>query len=187
MGATAYFLALRVVYLYTLPVDGRLAAMRFDSGGFNTAERVTAGLRHLGTILLGPERAGFNLPALLCWSIAAASVFKGAQRVFDKTVAFRALLLFAALPVFFFSGAIFSTASVMIAAWAAALWLMTFTLRRHLWLGRNLLRGSCSRYCGRREDGSSSASRLRRLRCGALTPPIPIRGMAARTGDASLA
>ena len=135
MGATAYLLALRLAYLYAMPIDPRLAALPGDAPGLPAGDRITVALRRLGTMLLGPERAGLNLPALLCWTAAACAVFGVAQRVFDKTTAFRALLLFSVLPVFFRTGSVFGPATVLIAAWALALWLMTFALRWEWRLG----------------------------------------------------
>jgi dolichol-phosphate mannosyltransferase len=131
-GATAYLLALRAAYLCTMPVSRRLAAMP-AAAGVSAGNRMTLGLRHIGTTLLGPYGAGLNLPALLCWAVGAWAVFQGTQRVFDKTTAFRALLLFSVLPVFFWSGSVFGPATVLVTAWALALWLMTFVLR---WEGR---------------------------------------------------
>jgi dolichol-phosphate mannosyltransferase len=129
MGATAYLLALRLAYLYTLPVGRSLAGLPAQVSGLSIGNRLTIGLRHLGVIALGPDRAGLNLPALLCWSVAAWAVFKTAQRLFDKTTAFRALLLFSVLPVFFWAGSIFAPATVLVTAWAFLLWLRAFALR----------------------------------------------------------
>jgi dolichol-phosphate mannosyltransferase len=135
IGATAYLLAFRVVYLFTLPIDARLAAMPTATPGLPLGVQTTVALRHLGTMALGSTRAGLNLPALLCWGIAAWAVFKTALRVFEKTTAFRALLLFSALPVFFWTGSIFGPATVLVTAWALLLWLMTFALRWEWKLG----------------------------------------------------
>ena len=129
IGATAYLFAVRVAYLYAMPVDERLAALPGDTSGLSIGDRITALLRHFGTMTLGPDRAGFNLPALLCWAVGAWAVFKAARNIFDKTTAFRALLLFSVLPVYFWTGAVFSPASVLVMAWALALWLMTLALR----------------------------------------------------------
>jgi dolichol-phosphate mannosyltransferase len=129
MGATAYLLVLRAVFLYALPIDKGLAALPAQPGGLSLGNRLTASLRHLGNIVMGPNPAGFNFPALLCWSVAAWALFRLTQRIFDKTTAFRGLLLFSVLPVFFFAGTIFSPATVLVAAWAILLWLMTFALR----------------------------------------------------------
>jgi dolichol-phosphate mannosyltransferase len=129
MGATAYLLALRLAYLYAMPIDPRLAALPGDAYALTAGDRLTATLRHLGSMLLGPERAGLNLPALLCWMAAAYAVFGAAQRIFDKTTAFRALLLFSVLPVFFWTGSVFGPATVLITAWSLALRLMTFARR----------------------------------------------------------
>jgi len=128
MGASAYLLALRVAYLYAMPIDRRLAAMP-DQSTLPIGDRLTVGLRELGTTLLGSQSAGFNLPALLCWGAAAWAVFNGARKVFDKTTAFRTLLLFSVLPVFFWTGTVFGPATVLMAGWAVLLWLMTFTRR----------------------------------------------------------
>jgi hypothetical protein len=126
--ATAYLLALRVAYLCAMPVDRRLAAMSAvpgSPGNLNAGARTILHLRDLGATLLGPNWAGINLPALLCWLVAAWAVFQTAKRIFDKTIAFRALLLFSALPVFFSTGSAFSPASLILAEWALFLWLMT--------------------------------------------------------------
>jgi dolichol-phosphate mannosyltransferase len=138
MGATAYLLALRLAYLYAMPIDPRLAALPGDAAGLSTGDRLTATLRHLGTMLLGAERAGLNLPALLCWMAGACAVFGAAQRVFDKTTAFRALLLFSVLPVFFWTGSVFGPATVVIMAWSLVLCLMTFTLRLEWKMGATI-------------------------------------------------
>jgi hypothetical protein len=147
MGATAYLLALRLAYLCAMPVDRRLADLELASRGIHTRSlgakaamlppgwgklaiwgNITVALRNLGTTALGQTRAGQNLPALLCWVVAAWAVFHGAQRAFDKTTAFRALLLFSVLPAFFWIGSVFSPATVLVTGWAAVLWLMTFAL-----------------------------------------------------------
>jgi dolichol-phosphate mannosyltransferase len=132
MGAAAYLVALRVVYMYTMPTDARLAAIPWKADGLTLPERVTAWLRHGGTMAFGGGRAGLNGPALLCWGVGAWAVFKLTQRVMDKTTAFRALLLFSVLPVFFWMGAVFSPDSLLVAGWAVALWLGVFANRRKL-------------------------------------------------------
>ena len=122
MGATAYLLALRVAYLYAMPVDSRLALLPGKNSLLSVGNRFTAGLLHFGTMMPGPERAGFNAPALLCWAVAACAVFNAAKQIFDKTTAFRALLLFSVLPVFFWTGAVFAPDTVLLAGWALVLW-----------------------------------------------------------------
>jgi dolichol-phosphate mannosyltransferase len=129
IGATAYLLALRVVFLFTMPIDGTLATMGNGPATMTAGDRITLVLAHLGAMALGPGRAGLNLPALICWVISAWCLFKTALRVSEKTTAFRTLLLFSILPVFFWTGSIFSAATVLITAWALLLWLLTFTLR----------------------------------------------------------
>jgi len=145
LGATAYLLALRLAYLYAMPLDQRMvdmaegmrgthiryfganAAMLRVGSRFALWDMILA-LRNLGTVVGGRTDAGLNLPALLCWGVGAWAVFQAGKRAFDKTTAFRALLLFSVLPVFFWTGAVFSPATVLVAEWALALWLMTFAL-----------------------------------------------------------
>jgi dolichol-phosphate mannosyltransferase len=129
VGATAYLLALRVVYLYKLPIARSWQAPPVLSAGLSAGNRITLELRGLGEAALGATRAGFNLPAMVCWTVAAWAMFNATRRVFDKTTAFRALLLFSALPAFFWAGTVFGPATVLLTAWALLLWLMTFALR----------------------------------------------------------
>ncbi|MGA3170822.1 MAG: glycosyltransferase [Chthoniobacteraceae bacterium] len=128
LGAAAYLLALRIVYLYAMPVSTRLVSLR-PQAQHNLGNQITVGLANLGTRLLGPDRGGLNAPAVLCWVIGAWAAFQTAKRVFDKTTAFRALLLFSVMPVFFWRGAVFSPETVLLTVWALVLWLMTIALR----------------------------------------------------------
>ena len=130
VGATAYLLALRVAFLFTLPIDRHLAVLPSHTEGVSIGIRLTVALRRLGQFLLGSgSRAGFNCPAILCWGVAAWAVFTITQRIFDKTTAFRALLLVSALPAFFFAGAIFSSATVLVTIWSLVLWLLALALK----------------------------------------------------------
>jgi len=133
MGATAYLLALRVAYLYKLPIDKSWQTPPDPSAGLTAGSLMTVELRHLGATVLASTRAGFNLPAMICWIVAAWAVFNATRRVFDKTTAFRVLLLFSTLPMFFWAGTVFGPATVLLTGWAFLLWLMTFALR---WKGR---------------------------------------------------
>ncbi|HEX4085726.1 MAG TPA: glycosyltransferase, partial [Chthoniobacteraceae bacterium] len=128
MGATAYLLALRVVYLYTLPLSARLAAARPSAGNW-----LPLWLRGIGAGLLGSTGAGINLPAIPCWLIAAWAVFQTSRRLFDKTTAFRALLLFSVLPAFFWAASVFSLETVLTTEWALAVWIISFPI---LWPGK---------------------------------------------------
>ena len=131
IGATAYLFALRAVYLYAMPIN------RDFGGALNVtlADRATGGLVHAAIAIVGSNRAGYNLSALVCWLVTAWAVFQFTKRVFDKTTAFRALLLFSALPVYFYTGAVFGPESVLIAEWAMVLWLLSFALRLEWRLG----------------------------------------------------
>jgi 4-amino-4-deoxy-L-arabinose transferase-like glycosyltransferase len=118
-----------VAYLYTLPINRRLAAMSDWAARLSLGNGITATLRHLGIAILGSNRAGYNLPAILCWCVAAWAVFQTTRRIFDKTTAFRSLLLVSVLPIFFLGGTIFAPDTVLVAAWALVLWWMTFVRR----------------------------------------------------------
>jgi len=129
IGAAAYLFVLRAVYLYRMPIDKSWATPPAPEALISPGSMITIKLQHLGTLAAGPARAGFNIPALLCWCIAAWAIFNATRRIYDKTTGFRALLLFSALPVFFFAGAEFGPEAVLITAWALLLWLMSFALR----------------------------------------------------------
>lgn len=129
IGAAAYLLALRIVYLHAMPVNPRLAALPWNGEGLSAGDRLTASLRALGVRLLGGTWAGFNVAAPLCWCVGAWAIFHATHRLCNKTAAFQALLLYSVLPVFFVTGAMFSQDSVLIAVWALVLWLITFPLR----------------------------------------------------------
>jgi len=123
IGVTAYLFALRVAFLYTMPIDARIIRR------LTLLDVMAAHMRHCGTTILGSGRAGLNFPALVCWCLAAWAVFKMALRVADKTTAFRCLLLFSVLPVFFWTGSIFSDATVLTMVWALALWPIASAVR----------------------------------------------------------
>ena len=126
IGATAYLLALRVAYLFAMPIDPRTAQLTGSRLPIAPLALASLGLLHFGTALLGPGRAGFNLLAIVCWCVAAWLVFKTTQHTFDKTTAFRSLLLFSVLPVFFKIGSEFSPATVVVTGFAVVLWLLSF-------------------------------------------------------------
>jgi dolichol-phosphate mannosyltransferase len=126
IGASAYLLALRVVYLYAMPISARIAVMQGAWAAPGVHKPVSLRLVHLGIALLGPGRAGYNLPAILCWAVGAWAMFNLAHRLFDKTVAFRTLLLFSVLPVFFWTGSVFGPETVYLTAWALWLWFLTW-------------------------------------------------------------
>jgi dolichol-phosphate mannosyltransferase len=129
LGATAYLFALRAAYLFTIPIDPRLAVMPGYPGGLHAGNQISIDLRNFGEILFHGARAGINAPAMLCWVIVALAAFQITRRLFDKTTAFRALLLVSVLPAFVRPCTVFSPATVIITVWAVVLWLMSFALR----------------------------------------------------------
>jgi dolichol-phosphate mannosyltransferase len=129
LGATAYLLALRMVYLYAIPINRGLAALPGENADASLGDRLTAGLVHLGTAILGPNAAGMNLPAFFCWAVMVYALFTGINRAFDKTTAFRSMLLFSVLPVFFWTGSQFGPVTVFLTACAVILWSLSFLIR----------------------------------------------------------
>ncbi|MEA3186402.1 MAG: dolichol-phosphate mannosyltransferase [Chthoniobacter sp.] len=126
LGVVAFLLALRVVYC--APVE----LLPEEAYYWNYAQHpalsyldhppMVAWLISCGTFLLGHNSAGVRLGALGCWLIAAFFIFRLARDFFDKTVAFRAVMLLALLPAFFGIGTLMTPDAPLIACWAGALY-----------------------------------------------------------------
>jgi dolichol-phosphate mannosyltransferase len=129
IGAAVYLFVLRAVYLFKMPILRSWSSPPGPRTPVSLGSLITLQLHHLGILVAGSNMAGFNIPALFCWCIAAWAVFDTGRRIYDKTTGFRALLLFSALPVYFRAGAEFGPETVIITAWALALWLMAFAFR----------------------------------------------------------
>ena len=129
IGASAYLFVLRAVYLYKMPILKSWSVPPAPGTPVSLGSLLTLKLHDLGIAFAGSNRTGFNIPALVCWCIAAWAVFNATRRIYDKTTGFRALLLFSTLPVFFGAGAEFGPETVIITTWALLVWLMTFALR----------------------------------------------------------
>jgi dolichol-phosphate mannosyltransferase len=129
IGTAAYLIVLRAVYLFRMPINQSWENPPPPGEPISLGTMMTLRLQHIGMLIAGPVPAGFNIPAIFCWCVSAWAVFETTRRIYDKTTGFRALLLFSVLPVFFFTGAEFGPATVLITAWALLIWLMTFALR----------------------------------------------------------
>lgn len=54
-----------------------------------------------GTKLFGDSKFGIRIGAFVCWGVTALFGYLTARDLFEKSTAFRAVLLLAALPYFF--------------------------------------------------------------------------------------
>ena len=55
----------------------------------------------LSTSVLGKSEFAVRLPAYICWIVAALFMFRLTLNLFDRTTAFRVVLLLAVLPIYF--------------------------------------------------------------------------------------
>ena len=74
------------------------------------------------TFLLGDNEFAVRIGAFLCWFITARYVFKLTKETLNETSAYWALVLLAALPVYFSFGWFMSPDAPLTACWAAAIY-----------------------------------------------------------------
>lgn len=92
----------------------------------------------LGTWLFGKSEIGVRLPALACWIITAAFMFRLSMNLYGKTAAFCTLMLVAALPIYFGVGLLMTPDAPLYAAWAGCLYFFERALlaeNRRAWWG----------------------------------------------------
>ena len=88
---------------------------------------MVAWLIWISTSLFGKSEFSVRLPALICWTVAAAFMFRLTASVFDRNAAYRCLLLMTVLPFYFGFGFFMTPDTPLLAAWAGCLYL---SLRR---------------------------------------------------------
>lgn len=142
IGTAAFFIALRLVYLPTVELLPEEAYYwnyaQHPSLGYLDHPPMVAWLISCGTALLGHNSAGVRLGALLCWACTAFFVFRVARDFYDKTTAFRAVMLLAILPAFFGIGSLMTPDAPLVACWAGALYFFArifFHRSAWAWLG----------------------------------------------------
>lgn len=142
LGITAFFVALRLVYFSStelLPEEAYYwNYAQHPALGYLDHPPMVAWLIGAGTALLGHNAAGVRLGALLCWLIATFFLFKLARNFFDKSTAFRAMMLLAVLPAFFGVGSVMTPDAPLVACWAGALYFFErvfFAGSARAWLG----------------------------------------------------
>jgi dolichol-phosphate mannosyltransferase len=98
----------------------------------------------LSTSLMGDEEIVIRLGALFAWLMTVFFCFRMTQNLFDKSTAFRALLLIAVLPFFFGVGFVMTPDAPLVACWAGALYFLERALigeRRSAWWGVGVCAG----------------------------------------------
>jgi dolichol-phosphate mannosyltransferase len=98
----------------------------------------------LSTSLLGHKEIVIRLGSLFSWLITAFFCFRMTHNLFDKSTAFRALLLIAVLPFFFGVGFVMTPDAPLVACWAGTLYFLERALigeRRSAWWGVGICAG----------------------------------------------
>ncbi len=78
----------------------------------------------LSTSVLGKSEFAVRLPAYICWIVAALFMFRLTLNLFDRTTAFRVVLLVAVLPIYFGLGFFMTPDAPLYAAWAGCLYFL---------------------------------------------------------------
>src|SRR5947207_10590952 len=79
---------------------------------------MVAWLIWISTSVLDKSEFSVRLPAFICWIIAALFMFRLTLNLFDRTTAFRSVLLLAVLPIYFGLGFFMTPDAPLCAAWA---------------------------------------------------------------------
>ncbi|MBU0729412.1 MAG: glycosyltransferase family 39 protein [Proteobacteria bacterium] len=142
IGIVSYTILLRLAYIgigELLPEEAYYwnYAQHMDIGYLDHPPMV-AWIIWLNTSIFGDIEFGVRFGAFLCWMITGGFLFGLTRNLFDKAAAFRALLLFAALPFFFGAGFFMFPDSPLVACWAGALFFLERALianKRLAWYG----------------------------------------------------
>ncbi len=128
IGIVGYILLLRLVYL------GLPELLQEEAYYWNYAQHLDIGyLDHppmlswiiwLSTTLLGNTEFAVRIGAYICWLISSVFIFELTRNLFDKSTAFRSLILLAILPIFFGTGFVMTPDAPLIACWAGALFFL---------------------------------------------------------------
>lgn len=148
LGIAGYLLALRLFYL------GMPELLVQESYYWNYAQHLdlsyldhppmVAWMIWLGTGLFGDNPFGVRIGAFLCWLVTAFFGYRLTANLFGKSAAFRAVLLLAALPLFFGCGFFMTPDAPLVACWAGAIHFLERALlgeRRRAWWGAGVCVG----------------------------------------------
>lgn len=148
LGVVGYSLVLRLVYLGTPELLQEEAyywnyAQHLDIGYLDHPPMV-AWLIWLGAKVLGNTEIAVRVGAFVCWLVTALFSYRLTRKIFDKSAAFRAVLLVAILPFFFGCGLVMTPDAPLMACWAGALYFLYCALiheQRHAWMGAGICLG----------------------------------------------
>ena len=148
IGIVCYLLLLRLVYL------GLPELLQEEAYYWNYAQHLNIGyLDHppmvawliwLSTSLLGNTEFAVRMSAYICWLISSLFIFGLTRNLFDKSTAFRSLILLAILPIFFATGFVMTPDAPLITCWAGTLYFLERVLigeRQTAWWGVGLCMG----------------------------------------------
>ena len=105
---------------------------------------LVAWLIWLSTSLLGNSEFSVRLPAFLAWIVAAIYMFRLTVNLFDRSAAFRSVLLLAVLPMYLGAGFFITPDAPLYAAWAGCLYFLERALlagQHRSWWGVGLCVG----------------------------------------------
>jgi dolichol-phosphate mannosyltransferase len=119
--------------------------------GFLDHPPMVAALIWIGTAIFGNSEFGVRAMAFVTWLVGAWFVNRYACRSLDRTIAFRALILYSILPFFFWTGLVLTPDAPLVACWAAVVYhlhraLVGGAARNWLWAGLWLGLGMLSKY-----------------------------------------
>ncbi|MFH0727164.1 MAG: glycosyltransferase family 39 protein [Pseudomonadota bacterium] len=148
LGVVGYSLLLRCAYLGPPELLHEEAyywnyAQHLDIGYLDHPPMV-AWIIHLGTMVFGNTEFGVRIGAYVCWLVTAFFSFNLTYRNFNTATAFRALILIAALPIFFGVGILMTPDAPLIASWSGTLYFLYRALmdeKRPAWLGAGICLG----------------------------------------------
>src|SRR6266850_3995938 len=144
----AYVLALRAVFMPLVDLIPEEAyywnyAQHLDLSYLDHPPMV-GWLIWLSTSVLGKSEFAVRLPAYICWIIAALFMFRLTLNLFDRTSAFRVILLLAVLPIYFGLGFFMTPDVPLYAAWAGSLYFLERALlaqKHRAWWGVGVCMG----------------------------------------------
>ena len=148
LAAVGYAVVLRLFYLGVPELLFEEAyywnyAQHLDIG-YLDHPLVVAWLIRLFIDLLGNTEFAVRAAAFLCWLVTAGFMYRLTRELFDRATAYRALLLVAVLPAYFFFGFFMSPDAPVTACWAAAIYFMHQAVingRPRAWLGVGIALG----------------------------------------------
>lgn len=142
VGVVGFCILLRLIYLglaQLIPDEAYYwqYAQHMDLSFYDHPPMV-AWLIWLSTAIFGDNEAGVRAGAFVCSLLVLGFLYAYAQNLYDKSTAFRAILLFSVLPMGFASGFLMTPDAPLAAAWMAALFFMERALvadQQSAWLG----------------------------------------------------